>query len=162
MHLEEVERAYLAAAAGLHPDLNATGDDSGRAMAALNEGRRQLENPEARADVLLRRFGGPAAADERALPAPFLAEMMDVRQEIEAAMSDPADRPRARSHWESWARERRCEAIAEVSRMFSGVPAEGGLRDAALRRIRVRLNQWRYVERLIEQLDPNFDGRASL
>jgi hypothetical protein len=69
-----------------------------------------------------------------------------------------------RAKWESWAEERRREAIAEVGGMFAAIgPGSTDLRRAegrwheGLRAIRVRLNAWRYIERLIEQLDPGYD-----
>lgn len=161
LDLDQVAAAYLATAALQHPDL-ASGDDAGRAMAVINDARRQLENPESRADVLLRRLGGPGASDERTLPAAFLAEMLEVREEIEAATADPAGRPQARAQWEGWARDRRAETVRDIASQFAALPPTDAVasRAAALRQIRIRLNQWRYVERLIEQLDPAYDGRA--
>ena len=131
-------------------------------MAALNGAARLLESPELRADLLVRRLGGPSADQERTLPSAFLAEMMSVREEIEASLSDADFGARAESRrtWEAWTAERRREAIAEVSRMFASLPSEAGDRLVALRAIRIRLNQWRYIERLIEQLDPGFNVKA--
>jgi curved DNA-binding protein CbpA len=154
----DIQRAYLAAAALIHPDLAAGDDEAGRKMAALNGAARVLENPELRADLLVRRLGGPSADQERTLPGVFLAEMMSVREEIETSLlgADAAARADSRRTWEDWAGKRRREAIADVSGMFSSLPAEAAARATALRAIRIRLNQWRYIERLIEQLDPGF------
>src|SRR5215831_17027696 len=140
-----LERAYLARSAVLHPAVAAGDEEAARRMAAVNHARRVLEDPERRAEALLARLGGPAKESERGLPEGFLAGMMETREEIESARGDAGDRAR----WESWAHDRRREAIDEIGAMFRSMPA--GAREQALRAIRVRLNAWRYVERLIEQ-----------
>jgi molecular chaperone HscB len=156
---EAIDRAYFARSATLHPDV-ATNPDAGREMAALNEARRTLADPEARADALLRRLGGPSREQERGLPEGFLGEIMELRQEIEAALAsgDPAQRRR----WQAWAAEQRLETIAEVGGLFAALaPGGGPVAPEALRAIRVRLNAWRYIERLIEQLDPGYDPASA-
>jgi DnaJ-domain-containing protein 1 len=152
-----IERAYLVRSAALHPDLARADDEAPRKMAALNLARRTLEDPERRAAALLERLGGPSKERDRSLPPNFLAQMMETREEIEGAIASRD--PDQRSRWESWAEERRREAIGEVSGLFrrlSNPPAPGEL--AA---IRVRLNAWRYLERLIEQLDPAYDPQRA-
>jgi curved DNA-binding protein CbpA len=147
-----IDRAYFARSAALHPDL-AADPDAPRRMAALNDAKRTLEDPESRADAALRRLGGPAREQERGLPDGFLMEIMETRQEIEAAVSsgDPAERRR----WQNWAADQRRRAIQEVGAMFRALPPDPPAE--TLRAIRVRLNAWRYIERLIEQLDPGYD-----
>jgi molecular chaperone HscB len=147
-----IDRAYFARSAALHPDL-AADPDAPRRMAALNDAKRTLEDPESRADALLRRLGGPAREQERGLPEGFLMEIMETRQEIEGAVSsgDPGERRR----WQEWAADERRAAIRDVGAMFRDLGTEPP--GAALREIRVRLNAWRYIERLIEQLDPGYD-----
>jgi molecular chaperone HscB len=162
----EIERAYLERSVRLHPDLARGDPDAARGMAELNRAKRIVADPEKRADALLVRLGGPRREEEKGLPAGFLMEMMEVREAVEGAVGsgDPAQRAK----WEAWAEERRREAISEVGGMFTELWGEehrfpkaetGGTgpgRDA-LRDIRVRLNAWRYIERLIEQLDPGYD-----
>jgi molecular chaperone HscB len=147
-----VERAYLPRSAAMHPDL-ASDPEAPRRMAALNEARRVLEDPERRADALLRRLGGPSREQERGLPPGFLGGIMETRQEVEAAVTsgDAA----ARRRWQQWAELERGRAIEEVAVLFAALGPSPD--PAALRRVRVRLNAWRYIERLIEQLDPNYD-----
>lgn len=149
----QIDRAYLARSAALHPDV-ATGDpDAPRRMAALNDAKRTLEDPERRAIALLARLGGPAKEQDRSLPDGFLIDIMETREEIESAIQsgDPAQRRR----WEAWAQAQRERAIHEVGAMFAalGPPA----RPDQLRAIRTRLNAWRYIERFVEQLDPDYD-----
>lgn len=140
---EAVERAYLRRAAAVHPD---RGDDDGVAAAELNLAREVLANPESRANALLARLGGPGAGQDKSLPSEFLVEMMEVREAIEAARSDAAESAR----WVRWADERRAEYVARLTGLFAASPP-------VLAEIRRELNAWRYIERLIEQLDPSYD-----
>ncbi|MCC6661058.1 MAG: DnaJ domain-containing protein [Phycisphaerales bacterium] len=142
----EVDRAYLERAGAVHPDVAAGDDDAARKAAALNHAKRVLEDPERRARALLALLGGPGKED-RSLPPGFLMEIMETREHIEAARG-----PEERARWEAWAAERRREYQANVAGLFlryaeTGVPA----------RVRMTLNAWRYIERLIEQLDPDYD-----
>jgi len=152
-----VDRAYFARSARLHPDVAAGSPDAAREMAELNKAKATLESPERRADALLKRLGGPSREDHKVLPPGFLMEIMEVREAIESAVSspDPVGKERARAQWEDWAEEQRRAAMKEVGQLFA---AAGGNPDReALAAIRTRLNAWRYIERLIEQLDPAYD-----
>ena len=156
-----VRRAYLARSSEVHPDLAAGDPEAARGMAALNEARAVLENPEKRANALLALLGGPRSDQDRSLPEGFLFEIMETRQEIEGAVKE--GRPEERGRWERWAEEQRRAATEEVSRLFSALSSPPGAGE--LGAIRTRLNAWRYIERLIEQLDPGFgpvsaDGQA--
>ncbi len=151
----ELERAYLAKSARLHPDLAAGDAEAARAMALVNVARRTLQDPERRANAMLARLGGPSKEEDKSLPEGFLARMMDTREQIESSARSAADR----AQWEAWAQEQRREAIADVAALFAGCgPAPS---PEQLRAVRVRLNAWRYVERLIEQLDPDYDPRRA-
>jgi molecular chaperone HscB len=149
-----VERAYLTASATVHPDLAAGDPDAPGRMAEINEARRVLENPELRADALLARLGGPSREQERGLPEGFLAEMMEIRERIDAALSGGS--PPERAAWEAWAMDRREEAVREAGALFAGLSSPP--KPEELRAVRVRLNAWRYIERLIEQLDPDYES----
>jgi molecular chaperone HscB len=147
-----LQRSYLMRAAAVHPDL-AGGEDADRSAAALNKAKLILENPEKRAEALLMRFGGPGKSDDKSLPAGFLMSIMETREAVEEALvsKDPAQR----AQWEAWAQEQRGEYQRRVASLFAAV---GNSREAAtLRAIRHELNAWRYIERLIEQLDPDYD-----
>jgi DnaJ-domain-containing protein 1 len=140
-----IERAYLGRIAALHPDAvgRGEGDDNGEA-AALNDAKAALLDDERRAEALLTHLGGPTANQERALPPGFLQEMLDVRERLDADLdADPAG---ARPRWRAWAQARRETHVAALRGLFSRTPAP-------LRDIRLILNQWRYVERMLEQID---------
>lgn len=154
-----LQSAYLALSAKLHPDAMGPDPQAEARSAALNEARRVLENPESRADLLLRRLGGPGKEQDRSLPQGFLLEMLEIREQIDAAIA--SGDPDAVGQWDDWAARRRTGHIAEVSRLFSrALPlASGGEATAAtaadpliLSAIRAELNMWRYTERLMEQL----------
>jgi len=145
-----IRSAWLRRAAALHPD-RADGDEGevAREAARLNDAKRTLEDPERRADALLLLLGGPAREAEKGLPPAFLMEVMEIREALEEAVS-AGDAGAVREH-ERWAEGRRAELIDEVERAF------GAFRDQpdpdALREIRVTLNAWRYIERMLEQIE---------
>ncbi|MDX2131002.1 MAG: iron-sulfur cluster co-chaperone HscB C-terminal domain-containing protein [Planctomycetota bacterium] len=139
---DEIERAYLARAAAVHPDL--AGDESHDASSALNAARTTLASPLARAEVLLALRAGGVAPGDKSLPAGFLAEFMPLREEGEEALArgDRAEVERLRA----WGMAER----SRFSDVVRGLFAEPAL-DAA--RLRTTLNAWRYIERLLERLD---------
>ncbi len=146
----ELRAAFLARSRELHPDVSGM-EDEDDAAATLNQAKRQLENPETRAEALLTRLGGPSKEMDRTLPPAFLQEMLEIREEIGDAIA--TRHPDEVVKWERWANERRRGHIASVSRRFKMLTASGSIADFnALREIRTELNMWRYVERLIEQL----------
>jgi molecular chaperone HscB len=146
-----IRRAYLARVTAIHPD-SAHGED-GRSSAMLNAAKRALEDDERRANALLARLGGPGKEQDRSLPAGFLVDVMELRERVEEAIAsaEPGARERARSD----ALERRGAHIARVSELFASLATPPDR--AGLGAIRTELNAWRYVERLIEQLDPAYD-----
>lgn len=119
-----------------------------RRTARMNEALRELEDDERRANHLLRRLGGPGASDDRSLPPEFLMEILEVREDMEQALAsgDPAERERVAS----WAAEERARLRGEVGALFPRLAAGEDLGGA----IRLQLNVWRYIERMIEQLNP--------
>lgn len=146
----ELQAAYLTRARLVHPDHAGEGGDHGSAdgpIAALNAARAQLADPERRANVLLARLGGPAPEADRSLPAGFLASIMEAREELASAQAR-GDTP-ATERWVHWAEARRSEHAARVGMLLAtAAPSQAVLRDA-----RRELNAWRYIERMIEQLD---------
>jgi len=154
---EQIGRAYLARAASVHPDLSANFDDDARSdqAEALNHARAALLDPELRAAALLARLGGPGQ-DERAMPPGFLAEMMDLRERVESEIEHEGDS--ARSRWRTLATERRAGHVARTTSLFAAASTSGPASAGVLREIRVELNAWRYIERLIEQLTPGYNA----
>ncbi len=152
---EQIERAYLERIASAHPDRADDAPDLGRS-ADLNEARRTLLNPERRAAALLARLGGPGAAEDKSLPDGFLMEIMETRSEIEQELTDDPS-PQTRAKWQAWAEQQRRQYADRVSALFDRAAPGADPDPAALREIRTLLNAWRYIERLIEQLDPDHD-----
>ncbi len=149
----DIQRAYMARMRLLHPDGAGVDADADDEAALLNEAKRTLEDPEKRAVCLLTLLGGPDASEDRALPDGFLMEMMDIRAQAEAAI-EAGDSAEIR-RFELWADERRSGHIASVGELFS--KAANSDDAGVLRSIRLELNAWRYIERMLEQLDPDVD-----
>lgn len=140
-----LQRAYLRVSVKIHPDV--AGDTA--VSATVNAARDVLADPERRAAALLALLGGPSAADDASLPEGFLMEILEIREEVEAARGDAA----ATAEWEAWADTQRESYIERVGAMFAASADD----PATLVAIRRELNAWRYIERLIEQLDPDYD-----
>lgn len=149
-----IESAYLKRAARFHPDT--VGDDpdareeAARNTARLNHARETLSDAERRAEALLVRLGGAARGDDKSMPQGFLMQMMELREQIESELADPDDAG-ARTRWEDWATQRRAEAVDRIRTLFASSHPE------KLNQIRLELNQLRYIVRLIDQLDPDYD-----
>jgi molecular chaperone HscB len=144
--MPDIQRAWLTRTARLHPDRPDAPPDAAERLARLNHAHADLADPERRAAALLALLGGPSKEQDKSLPPGFLEEMLDVRERMESDLdADPASRER----WDCWAAERRDTSIARVARLFNAPPTPGSLRE-----IRTELNAWRYIERMIEQLDP--------
>lgn len=144
----EIRAAFLRKVSIVHPDF--VGDGESEAASVFNLAREILENPERRANALLSRLGGPTKEQDRTLPGEFLMEIMDTRQEIESDLA--AGEPGRREHWNEWVRTQRSMFVARVGALFRDDPARPEQR-AAIRR---ELNAWRYIERLSEQLSPDY------
>jgi molecular chaperone HscB len=149
----DIQRAYLSRAAAIHPDLATGHDEADVRSAILNRSKALLEDPERRANILLERLGGPGKSQDKSLPPGFLMGIMETREQIEEALASKD--AGQREEWEAWAQEQRGEYQRRVAGFFE---AAGQSRDPeTLRAIRQELNAWRYIERLIEQLDPQYD-----
>lgn len=135
-----IRRAFLTKVQSAHPD--AGGDqDLG---ADITKARDTLLNPESRADALLLLLGGPAKDADKSLPPGFLVEIMETREALDAALASNATSELERL--KAWALAERQNYIQSVSAAF----AAGDIKN-----LRTTLNAWRYVERMIEQMDPN-------
>lgn len=145
----EIAAAYRRAILQAHPDLET--DSDSEAAAKLNFAKRTLEHPLRRAEHLCDIVHGATIGREPALPGDFLMEMMEIRETAESEISAQGDS--ARTTWRSWADRRRNSAIQEMAAAFQS--------GADQHSIRALLSRWRYLERMIEQLDPNYDVRSS-
>jgi len=146
-----IERSYLSKLARAHPDVGEGGDEPD--AAELNLARAALLDAEQRGNALLEVLGGPSASACKDLPDGFLMEMMTRRQEIEEEIAQAGDQSRTR--WEAWARDERAQYARSVGECFDALGEAPN--PEKLVEIRVLLNAWRYIERLIEQLDPEYD-----
>ena len=149
-----IERAYLSRIAGLHPDLAGPGGEGGdqdRVAAALNDAKATLLDDEQRAETLLAVLGGPGKSVDKSLPPGFLMEMMEVRETVDAELLEDAQGARAR--WQGWAEARKDEHRAALTGMFAAS-------DVPLKNVRMILNQWRYLARLLEHLEASPEREA--
>lgn len=157
-----LQQAYLARSAVAHPDAGGAGDaedDQAQAAARLNDAHATLLDPERRAGALLARLGGPSKEQDRTLPPGFLAGMMEVREELEAARA--AGDAAGIARFEAWAEGERREWIKRVGAGFAAAGAgPGGPTGAMLRELRAQLNAWRYIERMLENLDETGAARG--
>ena len=146
---EEVRAAYLARVGSVHPDRGGEEGEGGEGAAKLNAAKMTLSDPESRANLLLARMGGPSKEVNRELPEGFLMTMMEAREKLEGAASrrDSAGIEK----WRGWAAEERDGHIARVGALFeeARVKREGALLTA----VRKELNAWRYIERMLEQVE---------
>lgn len=148
-----ITRAWLKRSAVHHPDRQADEAEAGRAMARLNDARHTLSDPERRANRLLALLGGPSKEQDRSLPDGFLQQTLELREEIEQSLAAPG--PGERDRLERWALDQRGVYLAKIASLFAALanPPDA----LSLGAIRTQLNAWRYIERLIEQLDPAYD-----
>ena len=146
---DAIERAYRIRLANAHPDAGGSEIDP----STLNKARATLLDDELRAITMLQIMGGPDASSCKDLPEGFLMHMMMQRQEIEEAIESGGEAER--EEWEQWGEQQRREHRERVASMFEKLDPQPD--PGALRAIRVQLNAWRYIERLIEQLDPEYD-----
>lgn len=155
----QLQAAYLKRAAAHHPDRITDPieqAEAARHAARLNDARAILADDERRANALLQLLGGPTKEQDKSLPDGFLMDMMDVRQQMEEmlARNDPEQRQRL----EQWALQQRQDYINTVSSLFKKVGESTQPSDELFREIRMQLNAWRYIERMIEQLDPDYQS----
>lgn len=149
-----VQHAYLEKSAALHPDAVGTGtvetSDAEWASAELNRAKQIMDDPEQRAIALWKLLGGGRGTGEedKSLPPGFLMQMMEVREELEAAQASGDAAQLAQ--WEAWAEAQRAEYQRRVAGIFALTTVSTD--PIHLRQIKAELNAWRYVERMMEQI----------
>jgi DnaJ-domain-containing protein 1 len=162
-----IERAALSKLSRLHPDMggNAVSADTNTdteldqavQAARINAARDTLRFTLARAEALLKRLGGPAKEADKSLPPGFLVEIMSVREQVEESLA--SSDPTSRATWMQWSLNQRADSESHAAALFT----QAASNPAALRDLRTHLNKWRYIERLIEQLDPAYhQGRSDV
>lgn len=151
----ELERSYLALSRAIHPDYHAGSDAelsaSQELSARLNEAYNVLRDPFARADYLVQLEGGPTASEHKQLPANFLAEMLEAREEVEQARGDGPAMERLDRDFQT-----RSTALARhIENAFiryGSLPAGDPQRADLLTQVRGLLNVAKYVRGLIRDL----------
>ena len=148
---EVLRQRVLRLSLRLHPDRApdpVTAELQALELAAINEAAHEVENDERRAEALLRLLGGPAPSEDRTLPDGFLESILDVRLELEEAVSvgDEA----GKSKLQAWAEERRKQHRSTIAMLFDS--ESESIDRVSLVSIRHELNVWRYIERMLLQL----------
>jgi molecular chaperone HscB len=154
----ELERAYLARSRAVHPDFHLTGPSADlnaslELSAAVNEAYNTLRDPFTRAEHLLALAGGPSAAEHRDVPAPFLGEMLDLREQIETARNSPDETARLAADFAA-RYSGLLGTVGELLHRCETEPADAPGRANLLKRIRATLNAAKYVRGLIRDLSP--------
>lgn len=153
----ELERAYLAHSRAVHPDYHvarASADLSAslELSAAVNEAYNTLRDPFARAEHLLALEGGPTASEHKQMPPAFLAEVLELREQLESALAARGNRlDELAADFD----RRYNELLVTVGGLFAQLettaensPARANL----LQQIRASLNAAKYVRGLIRDL----------
>lgn len=153
----ELERAYLARSRAVHPDYHLAGSSADlnaslEQSAAINEAYTTLRDPFARAEHLLRLEGGPSAAEHKQVPSAFLAEMLDAREEIEAARGKPAEVEQLKRAFAARFDATMGEVAGALEQVAALPPDDSRRADLALR-VRGLLNAAKYLRGLVRDLD---------
>ena len=156
----ELERQYLARSRAVHPDYHSTGSAgdlsaSLELSAALNEAYNTLRDPFARAEYLLGIEGGPSAGEHKQVPPAFLAEMLELREQLEEARAAGAgDNPAVAALGADFA-ARSDALLAEVAARYAAfeqLTPDDAQRTGIRLRIRELLNAAKYVRGLLRDL----------
>jgi molecular chaperone HscB len=153
----ELERAYLAHARAVHPDYHLAGasadlNASLELSAAVNEAYNTLRDPFTRAEHLLALAGGPSASEHKQMPPAFLAEMLDLREQLETARKVGGARL---SELGADFDRRYNEILATVRELFGrfeSSAADSAVCADTLKQVRASLNAAKYVRGLIRDL----------
>ena len=80
-------------------------------------------------------------------------DIMEARQEMEDAIA--SGEPAQHKGVEDWVNKERAGCFQTVTELFEKAAANADTQTLA--EIRTQLNAWRYIERMIEQLDPSHE-----
>lgn len=143
--------AYRRLARAVHPDRFAAGNAEERSAAvrlsaAINQAFAVLRDPLRRADYLLELSGGPPAAAVRDVPGTFLADVMQLREEIDDAKTT-GDEPALARLRDSLA-ERRESTDERIRGIAVRLPEVDEPSRTELRRL---LNSMKYIDNLLAE-----------
>lgn len=159
--VDAVKAAHRRLAAAAHPDRAAFGaarEDAARRSAALNEALRTLLDPVLRAESLLTALesstglaGQGETASQGTMSPQFLAEIMELRESVDAA--EAASDRGLLEVIASEARQRRGERIAALAAAFEALQeASPERRPGLAAAARLELNSLRYLQRLLDRV----------
>ena len=152
-----VERAYVARSRAVHPDYHLSGSSAELAAslelsAALNEAYNALRDPFTRAEYLLTLEGGPTAAEHKQIPAAFLAEMLELREQVEEARAGCPDDAAVLAADFGRRYDDLLAGIEEKFAEFEQLAADDPRRPWLLAEVRGQLNAAKFVRGLIRDL----------
>jgi molecular chaperone HscB len=152
-----VERAYIARSRAVHPDYHLSGSSADLSAslelsAALNEAYNTLRDPFTRAEYLLSLEGGPTPTEHKQMPAAFLAEMLELREQVEEARAGCPDDAAVLAADFGRRYEGLLGGIGEKLGEFDRLPADAGKRPQLLTEVRSLLNAAKFVRGLTRDL----------
>lgn len=145
---QALRQQFLHESARMHPDRFPDPLDQADAvdqMSRLTDAYRVLCDPEARARALLSLSGVEDESGKDKLPPDLLMHVMEVREEMEAAIEsdDRAELDRLRK----WATEQRSQHFEQLAAIL-----DRDLDQALAAKARLELNALRYMQRMLEQM----------
>jgi molecular chaperone HscB len=155
----ELRRKLLKLGRITHPDFFATQSAAMKALAEhasalLNEAYEVLSDDARRADWLVRELGGPDENELREMPKPFLMEVLEWNEKLEAARSsEPHDSQHIGAELEALETElrgQRGDTIQSLRRALEPLPERQSER---LRAARQQLNALRYIDRALGEIE---------
>jgi molecular chaperone HscB len=150
-----LEKRLRATMRLVHPDGYASApaalrEQAERGSARLNGAYLTLADPAARADWLLTWLGGPSESQQRALPQPFLHEVLEWNELLEQARAGAQAALEGLAPLKSMLQARRGEALRTLERLLAPLPERGSPR---LPEVRSQLNAIRYFERALSEIE---------
>jgi molecular chaperone HscB len=148
----DLHKAYLTQIRACHPDALQTGDDeqadASRRIAEINVAYMTLKDPLRRAEHLADVLGVPAASVSREMPAEFLNEVLELREEI--AELDSPESPQGQNLLQRL-RSQRNALIGQIGTLIHRM-LQDNASDESRRNLRLMINQLRYLEGLVRDL----------
>ena len=152
---ERLRGRYLALNRHAHPDFHAQDDPAVRELAlsvssAVNDAYRTLRDPISRAEYLLTLLGGAPSAEDKSIPHGFLAEMVELQEQLHDAKAQN-DR-QTMQRMAAALTGRLDQGLARLEELFAGFEDRVGceaIRRSELDRIRKQLNAISYIRRLL-------------
>lgn len=125
--------------------------DAAERSATINHAYRQLKDPQSRAQLILGLLAKSCELDEKALPPNLLMEMMEIREEMEEAISSN-DTP-VLAKLRQWAGDEQTQYLKTLSEQLAkALSGEDDSRAQAVQQAQVSLNCLRYMSRMLEQM----------